>query len=52
MLYRMGGFAEHLRHREFYKQVDADTEVGLLRCWDKFAARQSGEHLFVLYENI
>ncbi|MBD5467924.1 MAG: DEAD/DEAH box helicase [Lachnospiraceae bacterium] len=50
MLYRMGGFAEHLQHKEFYKQVDDMIEVGLRRYQDKFATGQSVGNPFVLYE--
>lgn len=50
MLQRMQGFAEHLRHREFYKQVDDMIEVGLRRYRDKFSGGQTAENPFVLYE--
>ena len=50
MLQRMRGFAERLQHLEFYKQVDDIIEVGLSRYREKFAAGQTEDHPFVLYE--
>ena len=50
LLQRMRGFAERLQHLEFYKQVDDIIEVGLSRYREKFAAGQTEDHPFVLYE--
>lgn len=50
MLQRMRGFTERLKHAEFYKQVDDIIAVGLSRYKEKFAAGQTTEHPFVLYE--
>lgn len=50
MLQRMRGFAERLQHTEFYKQVDDIIAVGLSRYKEKFAAGQTAEQPFVLYE--
>ena len=50
MLRRMQGFAKRLQHMEFYKQVNDIIEVGLKRYKDKYAAGQSLDNPFVLYE--
>lgn len=50
MLRRMQGFANRLQHMEFYKQVNDIIEVGLKRYKDKYAAGQSLDNPFVLYE--
>lgn len=50
MLQRMQGFAERLQHMEFYRQVDDIIEVGLRRYRDKYAAGQTADNPFVLYE--
>lgn len=50
MLRRMQGFANRLQHMEFYKQINDIIEVGLKRYKDKYAAGQSLDNPFVLYE--
>ena len=50
MLQRMQGFSERLQHMEFYRQVDDIIEVGLRRYRDKYAAGQTADNPFVLYE--
>ena len=50
MLRRMQGFANRLQHMEFYKQINDIIEVGLKRYKDKYAAGQSIDNPFVLYE--
>lgn len=50
LLRRMQGFAQRLRHNEFYRQIDDIIEVGLRRYRDKYAAGQTENSPFVLYE--
>ena len=49
-LHRMQGFADRLKHMEFYRQVDDIIEVGLRRYQEKYHAGRSEETPFVLYE--
>lgn len=50
MLRRLEGFAERIRHAEFYKQVDDIIEVGLKRFEEKYASVGGQNSPFVLYE--
>lgn len=50
VLQRMTEFTKRLQHMEFNKQVKDIIEVGLKRYKDKYAAGQTVENPFVLYE--
>ncbi len=49
-LKRLKGFADRLRHKEFYKQVNDIVEVGLRRYKEKYSVDQAKNSPFVLYE--
>ncbi len=47
---RMESFAERLKHKEFYEQIDDIVSVGLKRYVDKYMVKESAETPFVMYE--
>jgi len=49
-LKRLHSFSEHLRHMEFYKQINDIIEVGLRRYQEKYSCGQIENAPFVLYE--
>lgn len=50
MFYRMHGYAESLKNKEFYHQVEDIIEVGLRRYHEKYDVGITDEYPFVLYE--
>ncbi len=50
ILQRMTGYAERLKHMEFYRQVEDIIEVGLRRYEEKYLAGRTDDCPFVLYE--
>ncbi|MDE6387269.1 MAG: DEAD/DEAH box helicase [Lachnospiraceae bacterium] len=49
-LSRMRSFANCLKHKEFYEQIDDIVSVGLKRYTDKYMAKGGAETPFVIYE--
>lgn len=49
-LSRMTSFAERLKHKEFYEQIDDIVSVGLKRYADKYMVSGNDESPFVMYE--
>ncbi len=50
VLQRMSGYAERLKHMEFYRQIEDIIEVGLRRYSDKYHVGRTDDCSFVLYE--
>ena len=48
--HRMTGYAQALKNKEFYRQIDDIVEVGLRRYHEKYDVGRTEEYPFVLYE--
>ena len=48
--HRMTGYAQALKNKEFYRQIDDIAEVGLRRYHEKYDVGRTEEYPFVLYE--
>lgn len=49
-LSRMNSFADRLKHKDFYDQIEDIVSVGLKRYADKYMVKESTESPFVMYE--